>query len=101
MCRLTIIQNSSIPSPALIQLLANMVGILGIQSPSDDESSASMAGLLGKFGSTHHLAQDVLLTRSVSDITSDNLLTCFKILDGYAILCTLKPEFFLEVCSSG
>lgn len=47
-CRLTTLQHSSTPSSALIQLLGNMVGILGIQSPSEDSSTTSMAGLMGK-----------------------------------------------------
>lgn len=55
--RLTVLQHSSTPSPALIQLLGNMIGLLGLDPPSD-ESSTTMAGLMGM---PHPLHYDVVL----------------------------------------
>lgn len=75
---LSVLKNSCSPSPGLVQLLGNMVGILGLQSPSDD-SSTSMAGLM--------------------DITSDSFKTCFRILDAYVVLCTLEPQYYAESCN--
>lgn len=66
-------------SDVLLHLLNNMVGLLGLQPPCDDESSTSMVGLM--------------------DIGNDGLEVCFKILEAYTVLCASQPSLFMQHCS--
>lgn len=61
----SVMRNTTVMPPDLLQLFSNMVGILGLTTPSDN-SGTSLHGLM--------------------DFGSDNLSRCFEIIDSYVIL---------------
>ena len=72
-----------------------MPGLLGTNPPPDDSVASSMTGLMGMLCTSQCTFSFFVIP--FPDIGSDNLETCFDIMDAYVVLCLSDADQFMRV----